>query len=267
MNMAIRRLLAFLAFLSLGQMVIADGFTNPPPTDSVIDNPVYKVGDKVKITWTTDEESTSLTMWQSDTGEWFTLQGQSEAQEYNWIVSYQGIDPKNGTSFSLWLFKSGESSPLFSSHSFNITDPDASTTSATTSEATTRTQSHTRSLNTATKATSKPTASATEEPESSSSSGLSSGATAGVAIGCVAGAIVLAGVGFMFWRRRRANSGVPPTTGAATDIPKHGYYAPVEAPSDNGIAPGPYEMGDTTNRQYAHELPSNEYGGVGGHRT
>ncbi|KAJ4252910.1 hypothetical protein NW762_010816 [Fusarium torreyae] len=204
-------------------------------------------------------------MWQSDTGQWYTLQGQSDAQEYNWIASYQGIDPKNGTSFSFWLFKSGESSPLFSSHAFNITDPDASTTSATTSEATT-TQSHTRSLNTATHKTSQPTASATDEPESSSS-GLTSGAKAGVAIGAVAGVVLLAGAGFLFWKRKRANGGVPPTTSASTDVPKHGYYAPVEAPSDNGVAPGPYEMGDTNNTQYAHELPGNDYGHGGGHRT
>ena len=71
--MATRRLLAILAFIAFHQIVSA-AFTNPPPSDSSINNPHYKLGEEIKITWETDAEFTDLTMWQTDTGKRYNLQ-------------------------------------------------------------------------------------------------------------------------------------------------------------------------------------------------
>jgi hypothetical protein len=74
--MMTRRLLAILAFLSFQQIATA-AFTNPPPSDSSINNPHYKLGEEIKITWETDAEFTDLTMWQTDTGKRYNLQCKS----------------------------------------------------------------------------------------------------------------------------------------------------------------------------------------------
>ncbi|KIL88690.1 hypothetical protein FAVG1_07938 [Fusarium avenaceum] len=251
--MAIRRLFACLAFLCLGQLVSAGNFINPPPSDSEIDNPVYELGQRLRIKWQADDDFTDLTMWQTGTGQRYNLQSNSKSQDYEWIVSYQGIDPANGTSFSFWLFKTGETSALFATHTFNISDPSTSTTSADTS-------TKTQQLNTKTKASSEVSETTTETSASSTAtdepaaSGLSIGATAGVAVGAVVGGLLLAGVGFMLWRRkRRSTPTIDPSLG-----PSKSGYAPVEAPHDNTARQGPWEMGDST--QFVHELPANSGG-------
>ncbi|SCO89862.1 uncharacterized protein FRV6_13990 [Fusarium oxysporum] len=248
--MATRRLLAILAFLAFHQIVSA-AFTNPPPSDSSINNPHYKLGEEIKITWETDAEFTDLTMWQTDTGKRYNLQSNSKSKEYIWIASYQGIDPADGNSFSLWLFKTGDTGALFSSHTFNITDPSSATTSAPTGTRTNKPNPKTKTSSEASETTSDgaATASSTNEP----SSGLSTGATVGVAVGAVAGAFLIAGAGFMLWRRRRANKATPSAL-AAEDGPKYGY-APVEAPNDNAARHGPWEMGGSPTH-FTHELPA-----------
>ncbi|KAF9785667.1 hypothetical protein IL306_004777 [Fusarium sp. DS 682] len=251
--MATRRLLAILAFLTFQQLVTA-AFTNPPPSDSSIDNPIYKLGEEIKITWETDADFTDLTMWQTGTAN-------SKSKEYIWIASYQGIDPADGNSFSLWLFKTGDTGALFASHTFNITDPSSATTSAPTGTRTNKPKSKTKTSDDATETTTDGTASAsaTDEP----SSGLSTGATAGVAVGAVAGAFLVAGAGFMLWRRRRANKAAPAAV-AAEDGQKYGY-APVEAPNDNFTRHGPWEMGGSPTH-FTHELPADN-GTAVQHRT
>ncbi|VZH94233.1 unnamed protein product [Fusarium fujikuroi] len=246
--MATRRLLAILAFLSFHHVVTA-AFTNPPPSDSSINNPHYKLGEEIKITWETDAEFTDLTMWQTDTGKRYNLQSNSKSKEYIWIASYQGIDPADGNSFSLWLFKTGDTGALFASHTFNITDPSSATTPAPTGTRTNKPNTKTKASEASETETTAATASSTKEP----SSGLSTGATAGVAVGAVAGAFLIAGAGFMLWRRRRSNKAVPSTI-TAEEAPKYGY-APVEAPGDNAARHGPWEMGGSPTH-FTHELPA-----------
>ncbi|KAM0201909.1 hypothetical protein ACHAPI_001967 [Fusarium lateritium] len=248
--MAIQRLFACLAFLCLGQLASAGSFINPPPSDSEIDSPVYELGQRLKITWQAAAEFTDLTMWQSDTGQRYNLQSNSKSKEYEWIVSYQGIDPANGTSFSFWMFKTGETSSLFSSHRFNISDPSTSTTSADTSTKTQEPKTRTKASSEATETTTEAAASSTVTDEPASS-GLSTGATAGVAVGAVVGGLLLAGVGFMLWRRKRRST---PAIDPSLEPSKSGY-APVEAPHDNSARQGPWEMGGST--QFVHELPAN----------
>ncbi|KAI1024475.1 hypothetical protein LB503_007181 [Fusarium chuoi] len=246
--MATRRLLAILAFLSFHHVVTA-AFTNQPPSDSSINNPHYKLGEEIKITWETDAEFTDLTMWQTDTGKRYNLQSNSKSKEYIWIASYQGIDPADGNSFSLWLFKTGDTGALFASHTFNITDPSSATTSALTGTRTNKPNTKTKTGEASETETTAATASSTNEP----SSGLSTGATAGVAVGAVAGAFLIAGAGFMLWRRRCGNKAVPSTI-TAEEAPKYGY-APVEAPGDDAARHGPWEMGGSLTH-FTHKLPA-----------
>ncbi|KAF5613683.1 crumbs 3 [Fusarium tjaetaba] len=186
-------------------------------------------------------------MWQTDTGKRYNLQSNSKSKEYIWIASYQGIDLADGNSFSLWLFKTGDTGALFASHTFNITDPSSVTTSAPTGTRTNKPNTKTKTSEES--ETTAATASSTNEP----SSGLSTGETAGVAAGAVAGSLIIAGAGFMLWRRRRGNKAVPSTI-TEEEAPKYGY-APVEAPSDNAARPGPWEMGGSPT-QFTHELPA-----------
>lgn len=178
----------------------------------------------------------------------------SKSQDYEWIVSYQGIDPANGTSFSFWLFKTGETSALFATHTFNISDPSTSTTSADTSTKTQQLKTKTKTSSEASETTTETAASstATDEP---AASGLSTGATAGVAVGAVVGGLLLAGVGFMLWRKTKRRS--TPTIDPSLEPSKSGYV-PVEAPHDNTARQGPWEMGGST--QFVHELPANSGG-------
>ncbi|KAI1070523.1 hypothetical protein LB507_006779 [Fusarium sp. FIESC RH6] len=268
-RMAARQLLTLLALLSLGQTVFAL-FINPPPRQSDIDNPQYELGDEIKIRWSTNAEFTDLTLWQSGTGKMYMLQSNSRSQDYTWIVSYQGIDPAETNSFSLYLFEHGETGPLFSSHRFNITDPNASTTSAseTTTTSPSSTETETSSQTTA-ETTSEPASSsstAADEPTSSSagienttSSGPSSGAIAGIVVGSIVVVLGIAVVGFMLWRRKKAKK-----ASESTPEMEAAKYAPVHAAHDNGVHQGPYEMGDPAQ---AHELPATEYNPGTGSRT
>lgn len=194
----------------------------------------------------------------------------SRSQDYTWIVSYQGIDPTETNSFSLYLFEHGETGPLFSSHRFNITDPNASATSAseTTTTSLSPTETETSSQTTAETTSESPSSSSTvaDEPTSSSagieyttSSGPSSGAIAGIVVGSIAVVLGIAVVGFMLWRRKKAKK-----ASESTPEMEAAKYAPVQAPHDNGVHQGPYEMGDPAQ---AHELPATEYNPGTGSRT
>ncbi|KAI6773905.1 hypothetical protein HG531_000754 [Fusarium graminearum] len=130
-------------------------FINPPPTESQIGNPIYELGQEIKIRWNTNADFTDLMMWQTDTGKRYNLQSNSKSKEYTWIASYQCIDPAGGDSFSLWLFETGQLGSLFSSHTLNITDPTSTTQSATQSTRTTQPQTKTTSK--ATETTDEPT--------------------------------------------------------------------------------------------------------------
>ncbi|KAF5675807.1 hypothetical protein FHETE_2410 [Fusarium heterosporum] len=246
--MAASYLSFFLTLLSLGHIVSAGNFINPPPSDSVIGNPVYQLGDRLKITWQAAAEFTDLTMWQTDTGQRYNLQSNSKSKEYEWIVSYQGIDPANGTSFSFWMFKTGDTGSLFSSHTFNITDPSTLTTSAPTSVQTTSPKTRTKTSSETTTTTDAAAASSTTA-EGPAKSGLSTGAVAGVSLGAVVGGLLLAGTGFMLWRRKkRSTPTVDPSLAEVKNV-----YTPVEAPHNNVMHQGPWEMGGSTH--FVHELP------------
>ncbi|KAJ4127037.1 hypothetical protein NW768_008658 [Fusarium equiseti] len=268
-TMAARRLFAFLALLSLGQTVLAL-FINPPPRESDIDNPQYELGQEIKIRWSTNADFTDLTLWQSGTGKMYTLQSNSKSQDYTWIVSYQGIDPAETNSFSLYLFEHGQTGPLFSSHRFNITDPKALTTSASETTTTSPSQTETEVSSQVTAETTSESASSSstvvDGPSSSSagiesikSSGPSSGAIAGVVVGSIVVVLGIAVVGFMLWRRKKAKK----ASGSTPEMEAE-KYAPVQAPHDNGVHQGPYEMGDPAQ---AHELPATEYNPGTGSRT
>ncbi|KAH6993969.1 hypothetical protein EDB82DRAFT_500348 [Fusarium venenatum] len=211
-------------------------------------------------------------MWQTDTGKRYNLQcryydlilssqrwlnnlciANSKSKEYTWIASYQGIDPADGNSFSFWLFETGQTGSLFSSHTFNITDPTSTTQSATQSTRTKHPQTKTTSE--ATESTSEPASSSTIVDEVADELlllGLSSGAIAGVAVGSVVGLLLIAGGVFMLWRRKN-NKDVSGPTGEM-GVLKSGA---VEAPNDNEAHPGPWEMGDATIQ--AHELPAADH--------
>ncbi|QPC71359.1 hypothetical protein HYE68_002111 [Fusarium pseudograminearum] len=185
-----------------------------------------------------------------DTGKRYNLQSNSKSKEYTWIASYQGIDPADGNSFSFWLFETGQTGSLFSSHTFNITDPTSTTQSATQS---------TRTRHPQTKITTEATETTEIAGEPTSSSkivdatpppGLSSDAIAGISVGSVVGCLLIAGAALMFWRRTGRKEASQPTESEAAK------FGAVEAPNDNEARHGPWEMGDATTQ--AHELSATD---------
>lgn len=72
-RLATRLLFTLLDFLSLGRVGVAI-FINPPPTESQIGNPIYELGQEIKIRWNTNANFTDLTMCQTDMGKRYNLQ-------------------------------------------------------------------------------------------------------------------------------------------------------------------------------------------------
>ncbi|KAH8896713.1 hypothetical protein GQ53DRAFT_838240 [Thozetella sp. PMI_491] len=203
--MAFPRLLLLLTSLALYQIGLAD-FSNPPSSNAQISDPVYTVGQKLNIQWSTDIDSVDILIWASPTqGQNYSIiLLQSSASTFPWTVSPTNL---NGTKFILALYNhSSINNWAFASHEFEIKSASSSSASSTA----TSTPSSTSATNSASASTSD-----TPAPDSGSS-GLSSGAIAGIAVGSIIGGIAIIGAaGLFFWRRRKSQAAAAATGSAA----------------------------------------------------
>ncbi|KZL88186.1 hypothetical protein CI238_12988 [Colletotrichum incanum] len=229
-------------------------FRRPPgpgPTGDYRDNPVYTLGDKIDLQWEMSFKSMDLVLWQQQpkgntkpaysrlAGE-FAEKGlgklgvvclavpgadgrqkvNSKAKSLVWTVGYAGFpshhDPDLSPVYFLQLLRTGETVGSATSHYFNITEPEGTTSasSARTATLSSKTASGPTSTPAASTtlalapaiATSSSTPTPTPTPTPSASpaapaSQLPSGAVAGIAVGGTLAALAL--LVFAAWTVRR----------------------------------------------------------------
>ncbi|KXH28540.1 hypothetical protein CSAL01_12551 [Colletotrichum salicis] len=175
--------------------------SGPGPAGDFRDNPVYTLGDNIDLQWEMDLKNIDLILWQQQPtgnikGPYAKLASNSTAKSLVWTVGYAGfpstMNPDLSQVYFLQFFKTGQSGSSATSHYFNITEPDITSTS-TTSSTTTTPSATTAALSLA-------SASATATPDSSPAQStttstdedqLSSTAVAGIAVGATLGALLL----------------------------------------------------------------------------
>ncbi|KAI0914580.1 hypothetical protein F4823DRAFT_290056 [Ustulina deusta] len=225
-------------------------FVTPPtpgPNKDYSINSVYEIGQIVALSWVKDFPSGTLSLTQDNNlgdqtgGPTRNIIQNTDLSQYDWVVSYMGLDPGVQNVFSLGF---GDGTQGFGSHYFNITGDEegvpastpfpTSTVTSVTTMTTTSTFSRPASLNTTTPAFTFPTS--TGSPSAAS---LTAGGIAGIAVGVTLGAILVAGaLGFFGWnlRNRRAAPGKPtygashyayPQTLIAVEQPREPMSVPV----------------------------------------
>ncbi|KAF2156104.1 hypothetical protein K461DRAFT_291057 [Myriangium duriaei CBS 260.36] len=270
-------------------------FISPPVPEGdnqFQNNPVYTVGDQIKLQWQTNYTRVSLIWWQNNNDSYQTVDGLENvvsSSPFTWNLSLTGkFSLKGGNVFFFQMYDAGSNSQtMFSSHYFNITDK-SSTTSSTTSSSSSATPTPTSSttsssatgISTAPAATSAAATSAAAEA-SHSSGGLSSGAKVGLGVGVGLGVVALVGLGAilaLLFRRRRENhtqlasAGTPamqhqqPMSPApqSQEYPfyapsTHGSQAPAYAHYDNTPPPNVFGHGNTGAHTHMQpsEMPAN----------
>ncbi|KAJ0320190.1 hypothetical protein COL5a_009815 [Colletotrichum fioriniae] len=169
-------------------------FRRPPgpgPAGDFRDNPVYTLGDNIDLQWEMDLKNIDLIVWQQQpTG---NIKGPYAKLAYLSQVYF------------LQLFKTGQSGSSATSHYFNITEPDSTSTLSTLQSATATTTA--LALASAT-STSTPDSSPAQTPTTPTDEDqLSSTAVAGIAVGATLGALILlallAGLVRKYIKRRR----------------------------------------------------------------
>ncbi|KAH7136880.1 hypothetical protein B0J13DRAFT_81994 [Dactylonectria estremocensis] len=195
-------------------------FVLPPsggPAYNYQDNPTYKVGKTISVEWTSDLSSMDIVIWQqypAGIGSGFVrLVDHTTRLSIDWEVSLEGfnttVDDGEQVILYMGMYETGDTNLAATSHYFNVTVPeDSTTTSATQSATSTGTGTGTSTSAASATTTGAETTSASAEP-TSDDSGLSTGAIAGIGVGsAVVGIAALAGLGFFFWKRRqRAGTG------------------------------------------------------------
>ncbi|UQC84407.1 uncharacterized protein CLUP02_09904, partial [Colletotrichum lupini] len=190
-------------------------FRRPPgpgPAGDFRDNPVYTLGDNIDLQWEMDLKNIDLILWQQQPtgnvkGPYAKLASNSTVKSLVWTVSYAGfpstMNPDLSQVYFLQLFKTGQSGSSATSHYFNITEPDSTSTSTSSATATTTALALASATPTSTPDSSpaqSPTAPADEDQ-------LSSTAVAGIAVGATLGALILlvllAGLVRRYVKRRR----------------------------------------------------------------
>ncbi|KAF4987524.1 hypothetical protein FDECE_15400 [Fusarium decemcellulare] len=251
----------FLCLLLLSAVhVCADTlFQRPPgpgPNRDYRDDPVYELGDEIDMIWEMDFKQASIVVWQQDVDKIFgdksyyaeVIQN-TRSTRYTWKVSYDGFsadhDPTLSNVYFFQLFDTAGKGTPITSHYFNITDPEAksTTTSAasTSTSSTTKEASNTFEAQTVTETASEAASTSSSEDVDGEDGGLSPGAMAGIAVGStIGGALALAGLGFLLWkvrRGRKASAFVPGSpdddkevvtviTTPVDSYPRHSYYEP-----------------------------------------
>ncbi|KAI1734953.1 hypothetical protein F4680DRAFT_316744 [Xylaria scruposa] len=216
---------------------VADQFIAPPtpgPNKDYSANNVYKVGETVTLSWVKSFSRGTLTLSQDNKpgdqtgGPSRNIIENVDVVEYEWAVSYFGLDPKVNNVFYLGF---GDGSQGFSSHYFNITsDANSDSTSISPSVfTTTATSIFTSSLSTTTTGTS--TSTLTTDTKSPSNESLTAGGIAGITVGVTLGTIlVAAGLGFLVWHMRNKRKTVVNSAYDASQYPYPQAFIPVEQP-------------------------------------
>ncbi|KXX73316.1 Very low-density lipoprotein receptor [Madurella mycetomatis] len=251
--MRLRPALARLVVLPLA--VAAIEFVNPPlpgDTGDFSENPVYEVGSSLEIVWTPAPEGVpvSVVMWQEDIGNEGLSSGHEDIvlnavdlTRFSWIVGTRK-NLEASPVFFFGIFERGQNSPSATCHYFNITRPEAGTTTepSSTGTSTSTSISSTSAASTSTTESSgtnniAPTVGANAgenvEEDVEDAAGLSTGAAIGIGVAIPCALILGAIAGYLLVRRRKreADTPAPPIYSDANGGQLGGQWPPMTAVS------------------------------------
>lgn len=226
MELIVRAWLAVTALLSLDDSEGAGQFFNPSIAgDGTRDhstNPIYVLGEKQTIKFTTVYQNYKIDLWQQEPHQAAATRGPTVFQtmggavtQFDWIAQTYQFDLSYSDVFFFWLRSTSESEDgskqhSVTSHYFNITEDKEVTPSSTSSSFTTTSSSITSSTSSPSAATPTPT------PSPAASTGLSAGAQAGIGVGAALAGLAAILVAYILYRRSRGKAN---TQGSSEPMP------------------------------------------------
>ncbi|CVK97886.1 uncharacterized protein FMAN_12077 [Fusarium mangiferae] len=245
-------------------------FIQPPEStgNDISQNKRYKVGDMVQIEYETDIDQPAIELNQIPLNGVSALESLPRNGSSNpsyWIAEYDSLGLAEDNKDSVYWFTLYKSSKgrIARSEYFNVSSPNAETTSAGVlatltsaqqeSTSTTGPTSEMKAESTTISLPSDESTSTSPSDKTNSGSGLSTGATAGITAGAIIGGLsILGGIGYFVWRRSGKGKNNTGTEGAQDQ--QHQFYAletKVELPSDITTHPSEY----ASSRPGLHEAP------------
>lgn len=293
---------ALLSLVAADDSEAAGQFFNPPNavdgTHDYSTNPIYVLGDKQTIKFTTVYQNYKIDLWQQQPHQDAATAGptvfrksnsiihpfdyplliQAETTggavtQFDWLAQTYQFDLSYSSMFFFWLSSTSESEDgstqqSVTSHYFNITRDDEVTPSPTSSSSTTTSSITTSSTSSSSTTTSTPA------PGPAASTGLSAGAQAGIGVGAALAGLAAVLVAYILYRRSRgtastqASSEPTPYSETKPSYPAtQAYQGPQshEMPAQGYYKPQqpPVEIGYHPDRAYAGnfaELPAGREG-------
>ncbi|KAF4973784.1 hypothetical protein FZEAL_9231 [Fusarium zealandicum] len=211
--------------------------SGPGPTKDYSENPKRELGGDWDLIWEKDFDRADILVVQDIAGTeneysakvlseqavvWIapwklttTDIANTASTKYTWRVSFDGFtkghDPTVSNVYYFAMSENGVPVPYYTSHYFNITDPDKASSSTVTGAASSTTTGGGAS---STAAEGSSTTSSSDTAEKKDDGGLSTGATAGIAVGAaIGGLLICGGLGFLLWKRfRKGDHATPGST-------------------------------------------------------
>ncbi|KAI1162267.1 hypothetical protein F5B18DRAFT_625260 [Nemania serpens] len=226
MNMRALLWLALAIFLPVATSASKSGqFFVPPepgPNQDYTENSRYVIGETRRIKFTTTFRDYTINLWQQSLTQSAATKGPAifsvpdgAVTEFDWLVQLYQFDLSDSNVFFLWLNSSSDSSLLFSSHYFNITDQTSTSSTPTPSSSTASKSSLTLTRPSTTSpspsSTTSPTPPSTPTPTLPPPNVLSTGAQAGIGVGAALAGLAAIIIAVVFYRRsRQQRSREPP---------------------------------------------------------
>lgn len=215
----------------------------PGPNQDYTENSRYVIGETRRIKFTTTFRDYTINLWQQSLTQSAATKGPAifsvsrltscfpiinqlltlpqkgvpdgAVTEFDWLVQLYQFDLSDSNVFFLWLNSSSDSSLLFSSHYFNITDQTSTSSTPTPSSSTASKSSLTLTRPSTTSpspsSTTSPTPPSTPTPTLPPPNVLSTGAQAGIGVGAALAGLAAIIIAVVFYRRsRQQRSREPP---------------------------------------------------------
>ncbi|KAF5531588.1 hypothetical protein FMEXI_12893 [Fusarium mexicanum] len=177
---------------------------NQGPNKDYSKNQQYTIGSNIILSWSIDFDGPDLQLWQDNLpgddqgGPWTLIEESLNVSVYDWVVSYEGLDPSRNPVFYFQL-QNGDSTAI--SHYFNISDRAADDPDRLHRTSSVPIYSTTKPLSSSTQSRTALEATATQEVQAAAS-GLSAGSIAGIVLGALGVAILFIGGLWWCWRRK-----------------------------------------------------------------
>ncbi|BCS25420.1 uncharacterized protein APUU_50131A [Aspergillus puulaauensis] len=230
-----------------------NNFKNPSSWTDI--NPVWTIGETQVIAWETTLGEFNISFWQqsiiqesaaSQGNVYSKIHSSDKVSNFTWTVQLYGFDLDYSNVFFFWI--NSDTPEGFTSAYFNISEPDAtSTTDGTATHSPSSITNTTSSISSSTASDTPPTTPPSSEQTTTSKIAL------GVGIGI--GLPVLAALAFIIWLRMRPSTEQNQTTKAVLPSPPELYGDIIHQPPH----PSPKEVHGSEPPRVYPELPSRPY--------